>query len=85
MNMSNVSSLLLPNHECFRHYLVCILNPSEPFPNLNLQRELELTNTQSADDDPLNGDLHIVIPGRFVAFKGPKFLDKRLYLDDKKV
>jgi hypothetical protein len=25
-------------------------------------------------DDPLNGDLHIVVPGRFVAFKGPKTL-----------
>ena len=22
-------------------------------------------------DDPLNGDLHVVVPGKFVAFKGP--------------
>ena len=25
-------------------------------------------------DDPLNGDLHIVVPGRFLAFRGPKDL-----------
>ena len=25
-------------------------------------------------DDPLNGDLHIVVPGQFVAFRGPKDL-----------
>ena len=22
-------------------------------------------------DDPINGDLHVLVPGRFVAFKGP--------------
>ena len=36
-------------------------------------------------DDPLNGDLHIVVPGKFLAFKGPKNLQNREFCDDKKV
>ena len=33
-------------------------------------------------DDPLNGDLHIVVPGQFVAFKGPRdFPNGREYHD----
>jgi cell division cycle 14 len=32
-------------------------------------------------DNPLNGDLHAVVPGRFIAFKGPKDLGGRDYLD----
>jgi cell division cycle 14 len=35
-------------------------------------------------DEPLNGDLHEVIPGKFVAFKGPKDLEGRDYLDDRR-
>ena len=34
-------------------------------------------------DDPLNGDLHEVVPGKFVAFKGPKDLSGREYLDER--
>jgi cell division cycle 14 len=30
-------------------------------------------------DDPLNGDLHEVVPGKFVAFKGPRDLGGREY------
>ena len=37
-----------------------------------------------ADEDPLNADLHIVVPGKFVAFKGPKLLESE-YADDEKV
>jgi hypothetical protein len=33
-------------------------------------------------DDPMNGDLHIVVPGKFVAFKGPKDLGGKTYHDD---
>ena len=33
-------------------------------------------------DDPLNGDLHEVVPGKFVAFKGPKDLDGKEFHDD---
>jgi cell division cycle 14 len=35
-------------------------------------------------DQPLNGDLDEVIPGKFVAFKGPKDLEGRHYLDDRR-
>ena len=33
-------------------------------------------------DDPLNGDLHVVVPGKFVAFRGPKNLGQRDYSDE---
>ena len=33
-------------------------------------------------DDPCNGDLHEVVPGRFIAFQGPKDLGGRDYRDD---
>ena len=33
-------------------------------------------------DDPLNGDLHEVVPGKFIAMKGPKDLGGREYHDD---
>ena len=33
-------------------------------------------------DEPLNGDLHEVLPGKFVAFKGPKDLDGAEYRDN---
>jgi cell division cycle 14 len=33
-------------------------------------------------DDPLNGDLHEVLPGKFVAFKGPKDLSGAEFKDD---
>ena len=33
-------------------------------------------------DSPLNGDLHEVVPGKFIAFKGPKDLDGAAYVDD---
>ena len=33
-------------------------------------------------DDPLNGDLHEVVPGKFVALKGPKDLNGLDFLDD---
>ena len=36
------------------------------------------------NDDPLNGDLHEVVPGKFVAFKGPVDLGGDLYRDDKR-
>ena len=32
-------------------------------------------------DNPLNADLHEVIPGRFIAFKGPRDLDGAHYID----
>ena len=35
-------------------------------------------------DDPLNGDLHEVVPGKFIAFKGPVDLDKAPYKDDER-
>ena len=35
-------------------------------------------------DCPLNGDLHEVVPGKFVAFKGPKDLGGASFLDDAK-
>ena len=34
-------------------------------------------------DDPLNGDLHEVVPGKLVAFKGPHDLGALTYQDDK--
>ena len=33
-------------------------------------------------DSPLNGDLHEVVPGKFVAFRGPEELGGAEYLDD---
>ncbi len=33
-------------------------------------------------DDPLNADLHIVVPGKFVAFRGPFDLGSREYSDE---
>jgi cell division cycle 14 len=33
-------------------------------------------------EDPLNGDLHEVVPGKLIAFKGPKDLRGRVYTDD---
>eukprot|EP00291_Cryptomonas_curvata_P017336 CAMPEP_0172161582 /NCGR_PEP_ID=MMETSP1050-20130122/6205_1 /TAXON_ID=233186 /ORGANISM="Cryptomonas curvata, Strain CCAP979/52" /LENGTH=324 /DNA_ID=CAMNT_0012831495 /DNA_START=143 /DNA_END=1114 /DNA_ORIENTATION=- len=33
-------------------------------------------------DNPFNGDLHEVVPGKLVAFRGPKDLGGREYLDD---
>ncbi len=33
-------------------------------------------------DDPLNGDLHEVVPGKFLAFQGPQDLGGALYRDD---
>lgn len=33
-------------------------------------------------DEPLNGDLHEVVPGKFIAFKGPVELPGVLYQDD---
>ena len=33
-------------------------------------------------DCPLNGDLHEVVPGKFVAFKGPKDLGGEQFVDD---
>eukprot|EP00291_Cryptomonas_curvata_P001597 CAMPEP_0172180402 /NCGR_PEP_ID=MMETSP1050-20130122/17202_1 /TAXON_ID=233186 /ORGANISM="Cryptomonas curvata, Strain CCAP979/52" /LENGTH=310 /DNA_ID=CAMNT_0012853489 /DNA_START=25 /DNA_END=953 /DNA_ORIENTATION=+ len=35
-------------------------------------------------DDPMNGDLHIVVPGKFVAFKGPRDLGGKVYHDDRR-
>ena len=36
-------------------------------------------------DDPLNGDLHEVVPGKFIAFKGPVDLgDEGMYKDDER-
>ena len=35
-------------------------------------------------DDPLNGDLHEVVPGKFIAFKGPVDLGGDLYKDDER-
>jgi cell division cycle 14 len=32
-------------------------------------------------DDPLNGDLHEVVPGKFIAFKGPKDMRESMYCD----
>ena len=34
-------------------------------------------------DNPLNSDMHEVVPGKFVAFKGPKDLGGRAYVDKK--
>ena len=34
-------------------------------------------------DNPLNGDLHEVVPGKFVAFKGPQDLAGREYRDER--
>ena len=33
-------------------------------------------------DDPLNGDMHVIVPGKFLAFKGPQDLGSALYQDD---
>jgi hypothetical protein len=33
-------------------------------------------------DNPLNADLHEVVPGKLVAFRGPRDLNGRLYKDD---
>ncbi len=33
-------------------------------------------------ENPLNGDLHEVVPGKFVAFTGPRDLDGRQFRDD---
>ena len=33
-------------------------------------------------DDPLNGDFHMVVPGKFIAFRGPHDLNGKLYSDD---
>jgi hypothetical protein len=33
-------------------------------------------------DDPLNGDLHMVVPGKFVAFRGPRSLGPAPHCDD---
>ena len=33
-------------------------------------------------DDPLNADLHVVVPGKFVAFRGPVDLGPREYCDE---
>ena len=35
-------------------------------------------------DDPLNGDLHVVVPGKFIAFKGPVDLGGDVYRDDER-
>jgi cell division cycle 14 len=35
-------------------------------------------------DDPLNGDMHEVVPGKFIAFKGPVDLGDALYHDDER-
>ena len=35
-------------------------------------------------DDPINGDLHEVVPGKFIAFQGPVDLDGDLYRDDER-
>ena len=35
-------------------------------------------------DRPINGDLHEVVPGKFVAFKGPKDLGGKAYSDDER-
>ena len=36
-------------------------------------------------DNPLNGDLHFVVPGKFVAFKGPRDLGEAVTYRDKKL
>ena len=35
-------------------------------------------------DNPLNGDLHEVVPGKLIAFKGPRDLQGSDYLDDER-
>ena len=35
-------------------------------------------------DDPLNGDLHEVVPGKFIAFKGPIDLGGEMFQDDER-
>ena len=35
-------------------------------------------------DDPLNGDMHEVVPGKFIAFKGPVDVGDALYHDDER-
>ena len=35
-------------------------------------------------DDPLNGDVHEVVPGKFLAFKGPQDLGGALFQDDER-
>jgi hypothetical protein len=35
-------------------------------------------------DNPLNGDLHEVVPGKFLAFKGPQDLGGALFRDDER-
>ena len=35
-------------------------------------------------DDPINGDLHEVVPGKFIAFQGPVDLGGDLYRDDER-
>jgi cell division cycle 14 len=32
-------------------------------------------------DDPLNGDFHVVVPNKFIAFRGPKEMGSKLYTD----
>ena len=33
-------------------------------------------------DDPSNADLHVVVPGKFIAFRGPRDLGERWLMDD---
>ena len=33
-------------------------------------------------DEPMNGDFHVVVPNKFIAFRGPNDLGSRAYSDD---
>jgi hypothetical protein len=58
-----------------------------PLHYLTLFRSLDVTGQidiveYAHFDDPLNADLHIVVPGKFVAFRGPFDLGSREYSDE---
>ena len=57
-----------------------IAGPTEDEPTIFGQISIE---EYEQYDDPLNGDLHEVVPGKFVAFKGPRDLGGRQYLDER--
>ena len=52
-----------------------------PASNTNLWGRIDIEE-YSLYDDPLNADLHQVVPDKFVAFKGPVELGTELYHDD---
>eukprot|EP00292_Cryptomonas_paramecium_P011236 CAMPEP_0113682604 /NCGR_PEP_ID=MMETSP0038_2-20120614/12772_1 /TAXON_ID=2898 /ORGANISM="Cryptomonas paramecium" /LENGTH=317 /DNA_ID=CAMNT_0000601725 /DNA_START=166 /DNA_END=1115 /DNA_ORIENTATION=+ /assembly_acc=CAM_ASM_000170 len=52
-----------------------------PTPTSSLHGHIDVAEYEHYDD-PLNGDLHEVVPNKFIAFKGPRDLRDREFFDD---